>query len=113
MSRLLVLTTPDLAPGYRLAGATALEVSSPVETSSRLEELLPHERGVIAVHEPYFQALDRALRARLDALRAPLVVPLPAGVGAEGAGERRERLLQMLWQAVGYEITFDNEGRTK
>ena len=112
MSRLLVLTTPELAPGYRLAGAFALEVSSPEETSSRLEEVLPHESGVVAVHEPYFEALGRPLRARLDALQAPLVVPLPAGAGAADAGERRDRLLQMLWQAVGYEITFDSEGTT-
>ncbi len=113
MSRLLVLTTPELAPGYRLAGASALDVSSPEEASARLEELLLHERGVVAVHEPYFHALDRTLRTRLDALRAPLVVPLPAGTSAEGAGERRDRLLQMLWQAVGYEITFDSEGSRK
>ena len=110
MSRLLVLTTPELAPGYRLAGAAAFEVTSPEEASSRLEELLLHELGVIAVHEPYFHALDRTLRTRLDALRAPLVVPLPAGASAEGAGDRRERLLKMLWQAVGYNITFDSEG---
>jgi len=110
VSRLLVLTTPELALGYRLAGAATLEVSSPEEASSRLKELLPHEWGVVAVHEPYFQALDRTLRIRLDALRAPLVVPLPAGANAQGAGERQERLLKMLWQAVGYEITFTSEG---
>lgn len=110
MTRLIVLTTPELATGYRLAGASALEVSSPEEASALLEELLPHERGVVAVHEPYFHALDQTLRTRLDALRAPLVVPLPAGASAEDARERRQRLLQMLWQAVGYEITFDSEG---
>lgn len=109
MSRLLILTTPDLAPGYRLAGVPSLEVSSAAEAALRIEELLEHEHGVVAVHEPYFRALDRALRKRLDAVRAPLVVPLPAGTGTDGAGARRDHLLQMLWQAVGYEITFDNE----
>jgi len=109
VSRLVVLTTPDLAPGYRLAGTSALEVSSVDEATSRLEELLGHERGVVAVHEPYFHAFDRTLKARLDALRTPLVVPLPAGDSPEGIGQRRERLLQMLWQAVGYEITFDSD----
>ena len=110
MSRLLVLTTPELAVGYRLAGAATLAVASPEEASSRLEELLRSEQGVIALHEPYFHALDRALRARLDVLRAPLVVPLPAGASAEGASNRQDRLLKMLWQAVGYQITFDGEG---
>lgn len=113
MSRLLVVTTPELALGYRLAGATAIEADSAGSAARALEELVEREDGVIAVHEPYFHALDRGLRARLDALRWPLVVPLPSGQAAETAPERRERLLQMLWQAVGYEITFDSEGRTR
>lgn len=112
MSRLVVLTTAELALGYRLAGATVLEADSASEAVPALEELVERERGVIAVHEPYFHGLDRQLRARLDGLREPLVVPLPAGEAGESAGERRERLLQMLWQAVGYEITFDSEGRS-
>ena len=80
MSRLLVLTTP------RAGGAATGSPGSPRSRSrrpprprTRLEELLAREDGVIAVHAPYFYALGRPLRQRLDALRAPLVVPLPAG----------------------------------
>ena len=49
---------------------------------------------------------------RIDALRAPLVVPLPAGTNDDEASDRRQRLLQMLHQAVGYEITFGDDART-
>jgi vacuolar-type H+-ATPase subunit F/Vma7 len=110
MSRLLVLTTRELAAGYRLAGAAALEVASPAEAAARLEELVEREDGVIAVHAPYFHALERPLRRSLDALDKPLVVALPAGTTVEEAQDRREQLLQMLRQAVGYEITFGQEG---
>lgn len=113
MSRLIVLTTPDLAPGYRLAGAATVPAASAQEAEATLRELVDGrgEKGVIAVHEPYHAGLDRRLRARFDETTEPLVVPLPAGDAADAAGgERRERLLQMLWQAVGYEITFDAEG---
>ena len=110
MSRLLVLTTRELAVGYRLGGVAVIEVASPAETAARLEELLEREDGVIAVHAPYFHALDAPLRRRLDALRAPLVVALPAGTTRDEAEDRRERLLRMLRQAVGYEITFGDEG---
>jgi vacuolar-type H+-ATPase subunit F/Vma7 len=112
VSRLLVLTTRELAAGYRLGGVTALEVASSEDAATRLEELLDQEDGVIAVHAPYFRGFARSLRLRLDALRAPLVVPLPAGMTDDQADERRRRLLQMLRQAVGYEITFGNETRT-
>lgn len=112
MSRLLVLTTRELAIGYRLAGSATLEVASPAETQDRLRELLGHERGVIAVHAPYFYELDRPLRRLIDSTDDPLVVPLPAGTEAEEVGDRRDRLLQMLRQALGYEITFGDEGGT-
>jgi vacuolar-type H+-ATPase subunit F/Vma7 len=112
MSRLLVMTSAELAVGYRLAGVATVEVASAAEAESRLEELLVQEDGVIAVHAPYFYALGRPLRRRLDALRAPLVVPLPDGTANDQAEDRRQRLLQMLRQAVGYEITFGDETRT-
>jgi vacuolar-type H+-ATPase subunit F/Vma7 len=112
MSRLLVLTTRELAVGYRLAGSATLEVASAAETQDRLRELLGHERGVIAVHAPYFYELDRPLRQLLDTTDDPLVVPLPAGTEVEEVGDRRDRLLQMLRQALGYEITFGDEGGT-
>ena len=113
MSRLLVLTTPDLAAGYRLAGVAVVEVASAAEAATQLEELLEREHGVIAVHAPYFHALSRSLRQRLDTLGAPLVVPLPAGMTDDQADDRRRRLLEMLRQAVGYEITFGDETRTR
>jgi vacuolar-type H+-ATPase subunit F/Vma7 len=113
MTRLVVLTTPELADGYRLAGVTVCEVASAAEAAERLEELLEREDGVIAVHAPYFHAFARPLRRRLDALRAPLVVALPAGRTPEEAEDRRERLLKLLRQAVGYEITFRDEARTQ
>jgi vacuolar-type H+-ATPase subunit F/Vma7 len=112
MSRLLVLTTPELAAGYRLAGVAVLAVTSSADAATRLEQLLDHHDGVIAVHAPYFHAFGRSLRRRLDALRAPLVVPLPAGTTDDEASDRRQRLLQMLRQAVGYEITFGDDTRT-
>jgi len=36
-------------------------------------------------------------------------VPLPAGTASEPVGERRQRLLELLRQAIGYEITFGEE----
>ena len=112
MSRLLVLTTRELATGYRLAGVTVFDVASSEEAATRLEELLEQEDGVIAVHAPFFHEFARPLRRRLDARLTPLVVPLPAGMTDDQAGDRRTRLLQMLRQAVGYEITFGDETRT-
>ncbi len=113
--RLIVLTVPDLTLGYRLAGAATVTVGSSEEAAEALRELVDEqgERGVIAVHEPYHARLDSQLRRRFDEAIEPLVVPLPAGKGVDDGGERKKRLSRMLWQAVGYEITFDTEGGTE
>ncbi len=109
--RLLILTTPELAPGYRLAGVATVGADGPADAATRLRELLQAagEHGIVAVHEPYLDALDDDLRRRVDESREPLVVALPPGDAVAGVSERRARLLRMLWQAVGYHITLEPE----
>lgn len=109
MGRLIVLTTPQLEAGYRLAGVSTHAVATTEEAAERLHELF--ERGgdgdVVAVHEPFFRELDAPLRRRIDSTVSPLVVALPGGEGADAEAERRAQHLRILWEAVGYEITFD------
>ncbi|HJQ49473.1 MAG TPA: V-type ATP synthase subunit F [Gaiellaceae bacterium] len=108
MGRLIVLTTPDLELGYRLAGVATRAVASSADAGRALQELLDAGTDdVIAVHEPFFHELERPLRRRIETLTSPLVVAMPAGRDADVEAERRARLLRMLWQAVGYEMTFD------
>lgn len=109
----VVVTTDELAPGYALAGAEVRTADSAADAAGHVRELLgAGERGLIAVHEPWFGALDRDLRRRIERDPVPLVVALPAGA-TPGAGlERHERLRELLWRAVGYEITFD-EGSSR
>ena len=109
MGRLIVLTTPDLEPGYRLAGVTTRAIGSVGEATESLNELLSvgEDGDVIAVHEPFFSQLDAPLRRRIESLVSPLVVGLPGGEGAHAEAERRAQHLRILWEAVGYEITFD------
>jgi vacuolar-type H+-ATPase subunit F/Vma7 len=108
MGRLIVLTTPDLELGYRLAGVATRAVASIDEAEQALQELLDSDADdVIAVHEPFFHSLGSPLRRRIETLTSPLVVAMPGGHDADLEAERRARRLQMLWQAVGYEMTFD------
>ena len=111
MGLLTVLTTPELEPGYRLAGVATRSVDSAVDAAELLYELLeqPSEGDVVAVHEPFFNALPGALRHRIDSLASPLVVVLPGGEGASVEAERRAQHLRILWEAVGYQIAFDRK----
>ncbi len=111
MSELLVITTSELADGYRLAGTTTRESASAEEAERLLRDLLGSGAdGVIAVHEPFLEQLDDGVRQELEERQRPLVVGLPAGEVEAAPEERRARLLRMLRRAVGYEITFASEG---
>ena len=73
MGHLIVVTTPELEPGYRLAGVATRPLDSAAEAAELLYELLeqPGEGDVVAVHEPFFNALPGVLRRRIDSLASP------------------------------------------
>jgi vacuolar-type H+-ATPase subunit F/Vma7 len=112
MGHLIVLTTRELEPGYRLAGVAVRSIDSAGEATEVVEELLAQrgEGDVVAVHEPYFKQLPGALLRRIDSVVSPLVIALPGGEGAHVEAERRAQHLRILWEAVGYQIAFDREG---
>lgn len=112
MGHLIVLTTPELEPGYRLAGVATRSLDSAGEAAEVLQELLaePGEGDVVALHQPFFDELPALLRRRIDSLTSPLVIALPGGEGAYVEAERRAQHLRILWEAVGYQIAFDGEG---
>ena len=111
--RLAVITTPDLAPGYRLAGVATRLAASSAEAIECLGELVGEgaPAGIVAMHEPFLRALPSPARRRLEESMTPLVIPLPAGTLEAPQSERREQLLRMLWQAIGYQITFEPRER--
>jgi vacuolar-type H+-ATPase subunit F/Vma7 len=117
MGHLIVLTTRELEPGYRLAGAATRSLGSAGEAAELLQELLDQPGGgegdVVAVHEPFFNELPEKLRRRIDSVASPLVVALPGGEGAYAEAERRAQHLRILWEAVGYQITFDQQRDAK
>jgi vacuolar-type H+-ATPase subunit F/Vma7 len=111
VSRLIAITTEELAPGFRLAGADVRAVTSKEEAAEALRKLLgAGEHGLIALHGPWYDALDRDLRRRIESHPVPLVGPLAAGTDPDAGLQRTERLRRLLWEAVGYEITFDEGG---
>ncbi len=106
MGRLVVLTTPESATGFRLAGVDALSAPTAADGACRVLDLARAGDGLLAVHESFLAALGPADRRRLEGLAEPMVVALPAGTGAAGSKARRARLTEMLRRAVGYRISF-------
>ena len=111
MARFTIVTTPELGPGFRLAGAEVHLAAGAEEARRTLDALLADaEVGVVGVHAPFLDEFAPELRSRLDDMVAPVVVRVPAGITAAGPSEHRARLAGVLQRAIGHRISFLEEG---
>ena len=106
-ARLVVITLPDQAAGFRFGGASILAAASVEEAEEAVRRVLADgESGVIAVHEPFYEDFEAGFRHRCDEMVAPIVLPLPTG-SPTAASDRKARLTAMLQRVIGYQISFE------
>jgi V/A-type H+-transporting ATPase subunit F len=76
--RLGVITDPETATGFRLAGAEVREATTPHEALEHLRYFLTLDYGLVAVNEALLQGTADE-RARLMRGRdLPIIVPFPS-----------------------------------
>lgn len=107
MARLMVVTTPDNATGFQLAGAETFSVDSPDQAEQILAELLGgHEASLIVIRQDLLQAVSSRLQRQAADSYEPLVMAIP-GVGpAVQANDRRQHISELIRRAIGFHITF-------
>ena len=105
MARLLVLTDPDTALGFRLAGVEVSEVSTKEEAAARLLTLLrAKEAGIVIYNEEYQAAISEKSQVALEDSVSPVFFAIPVSQ-AHRAGEPREQYLaRLLRRAIGYQL---------
>lgn len=104
MYKFMVLTDPDTAAGFRMAGVETREAANAEEVRRILPVLLQDEdAGIIAVSEEFMQGLDDRLTARIEQLSRPIVIPIPGRARGGGGMAYIERLLR---RAIGYNIVL-------
>lgn len=107
----VVVVPPELETGFRLAGADTVTAEGGSEVIAALARLVDEGRGgVIAVYEPFLTDVPEDERARFESSTFPVVVPLPPGLESRDEQSHRARISAMLSRAVGYHITFGEEG---
>jgi vacuolar-type H+-ATPase subunit F/Vma7 len=107
-----IVSPPELAAGFRLAGAGVRSVTDGDQAEAAVRDLIAQgERGVIGVYEPFYVEFDLHLRERLEQSVVPVVIAVPSGFGTEEGVTRRARIAALLRRAVGYSITFGEDER--
>jgi vacuolar-type H+-ATPase subunit F/Vma7 len=106
---LVIVTTPDLSEGYRLAGGSVAPASSIAEAEAQLRKLAADQDvAVIGVHAPFWHALSPGLVQELEARSLPVIIDIPGGAEGESRG-RRARLIELFRHAIGHRIAFGGD----
>ncbi len=82
-----VITDPETATGFRLAGVEVHEASTPQEALEHLRQLTALDYGLAAVNEALLAGLDEDLARLLRGREMPIVVPFPATTAEIESGE--------------------------
>jgi len=98
-----VLCTPEVAAGFGLAGLSVEEVDAAAAPDAVRRLATDGTIGIILVEESLHRALPEELRARLERLAVPIVVPFPSP-SWERRGLAEQYVLEILRQAVGYRV---------
>ncbi|HMA05639.1 MAG TPA: V-type ATP synthase subunit F [Methanomicrobiales archaeon] len=102
MYRFLVVTDPDTAPGFRLAGVEVIEASSQEEARKAINALVfKDDTGIVAVNEEFIAALDQKLVDTIEKTYRPIMIPIPSRAKRIDRTSYIERMLQ---RAIGYNI---------
>ena len=104
MARVVILSAPGQADGYRLAGCATFVAAPGPEAAASLRHLAgTSDVGVLLVSSDLWASLDERVRSDVEQLARPVVMPIPEGERVPGAA--REQLLgEMFQRAIGFRI---------
>jgi len=110
MSRLLVITRPDLVAGFQLAGVNAYST----ETAEAAQDLIRNwldagETGLLAIDDGLLAYMDPNFLRRLQTSEKLLYLAIPGGQPLGAMASQRHRIAAMIRQAIGFHITFKGE----
>lgn len=107
MYRLAVLTDPDTADGFRLAGVDVYEAETGEIARRILAQLVDDDTtGIIAVNTAMMEAIDERLQRKIDTIYRPIVISLPITEKLRVGEERGAYLSRLIRRAIGFDITL-------
>ena len=107
MYKLIVLTDPDTADGFGLAGVDVVIADSPEEARRRLNSLIDDdESGIVAVNEAFMVDIDERTQQKINQSYRPIVISLPIREKLATEEDHRAYLSRLIRRAIGFDITL-------
>lgn len=102
MYRLAVLTDPESATGFRLAGVDVYEATTPQTALETLRRLLDQDYGLVAVNERLLAGTDDERERMLRGRDLPVVLPIPAPSAEVESGEAY--IARLVKETLGFYV---------
>jgi V/A-type H+-transporting ATPase subunit F len=100
--RVAVITDPETATGFRLAGVEVHEVTSPQQILEHLRSLLTKDYGIVAVNEDLMKGLDGDIHRLMRGRDTPIIIPFPAPRAQLESGE--EYIARLVKEQIGFYV---------
>ncbi len=102
MYRVAIITDPETATGFRLAGVEVFEADSPSVALNHLQTLLAHDYGLVAVNEDLLKGIEDALSRAMRDRDMPIIVPFPAPKAQLESGE--DYIARLVKEHIGFYV---------
>jgi vacuolar-type H+-ATPase subunit F/Vma7 len=110
MGSVLVVASPGLADGFRLAGAAVMTCDPGTASEFLLRRVAAEpDRAVVLVTADVWGSLDDRTRGDLERCVCPVVAVVPAG-GAGDPVARRGLTADMVRRSIGYRVELSGGG---
>jgi V/A-type H+/Na+-transporting ATPase subunit F len=100
--KVVVITDPETATGFRLAGVEVREAGTPAAALELIREYAAAGYGLLAVNEDLLRGTDEARTRLLRGRDLPLVVPLPPARANLESGEAY--ISRLVKEHIGFAV---------
>jgi V/A-type H+-transporting ATPase subunit F len=105
--KLVVLTDPDTADGFGLAGVDVVVAESQEDARRKLNALIDDDSsGIVAVNEAFMTDIDERTQQKINQTYRPIVITLPIREKLATEEDHRAYLSRLIRRAIGFDITL-------
>jgi V/A-type H+-transporting ATPase subunit F len=105
--RLIVLTDPDTADGFGLAGVDVMVAESQDDARRKLNALIDDDSsGIVAINEAFMVDIDERTQQKINQTYRPIVITLPIREKLATEDDHRAYLSRLIRRAIGFDITL-------
>jgi V/A-type H+-transporting ATPase subunit F len=100
--KVAVITDPETATGFRLAGVEVREAATPAEALEFLRHYVAAGYGLVAVNEDLLRGTEEARARMLRGRDLPIIVPLPPARVQQESGEAY--IQRLVKEHIGFAV---------